>query len=202
MSHEIDSIIELPSIEDIKRLSQSLAMLDLILIQEWEYRYFSFNSTWDSGEMMASMRNGEGDEYFILFSKDGVAGKIFLKNIESAKSKDLLHMIPDEFSSFKTEPAFKLDYISCCFWKKHSDNQWRVSPALEKIPLLKFIVGKEKYYQEWAEEYLGVDLEGKVVTSIFEHVPLSNNLVHRLNEDVSLGDIMEDVKEIGYPIEI
>ena len=138
MGYEINSINELLSIDEIKRVSQSLAMLDLILVQEWEYRYFSFNSTWDSDEMMASMRNGEGDEYFILFSKNGIAGKIFQKNIEAAQSNDVLQMIPDEFSSFKTEPAFKLDYITCCFWKKYSDNKWCVSPALEKIPLLKF----------------------------------------------------------------
>ena len=202
MGHKIDSINELLSIDEIKRVSQSLAMLDLILVQEWAYRYFSFNSTWDSDEMMASMRNGEGDEYFILFSKNGIAGKIFQKNIEAAQSNDVLQMIPDEFSSFKTEPAFKLDYITCCFWKKYSDNKWCVSPALEKIPLLKFIVGKEKYYQKWAEEYYGVDLEEEAVKSIFEHVSLSNHLTHRLNKNVLLADIMEDVKEIGYPIDI
>ena len=106
MSHEISDINELPNIEDIRKASQSLAMLDLILVQEWEYRYFSFNSIWDSGEMMASMRNGEGDEYFILFSKNGIAGKIFLKDIEITQSQDVLQMIPEEFNSYEEAVEF------------------------------------------------------------------------------------------------
>ncbi len=44
---------------------------------EWEYRYYSINSKWDEGEMMASMRNGSGDEYFILFDSHGAIMKGF-----------------------------------------------------------------------------------------------------------------------------
>lgn len=61
----------LPDIEDLRKLTQSLAMLDAIMSPEWEYRYYSFNSKWGEGEMMASMRNGSGDEYFILFDSHG-----------------------------------------------------------------------------------------------------------------------------------
>ena len=52
----------LPEIDSLKRLSQSLAMLDAILEPDWELRYYSFNSHWGEGEMMASMRDGSGDE--------------------------------------------------------------------------------------------------------------------------------------------
>lgn len=34
----------LPDVPALRRLMQSLAMLDAILSPEWEYRYFSFNS--------------------------------------------------------------------------------------------------------------------------------------------------------------
>ena len=50
---------------------QSLAMLDAILSPEWEYRHFSFNSRWAPFEQMGSMRNGQGDHYFALFSAVG-----------------------------------------------------------------------------------------------------------------------------------
>lgn len=62
----------LPDIEGLRKLTESLAMLDAIMSPEWEYRYYSFNSKWGEGEMMASMRNGSGDEYFILFDSHGV----------------------------------------------------------------------------------------------------------------------------------
>jgi hypothetical protein len=57
----------IPDVESLKKLCQALAMLDAIISPEWEYRYYSFDSKWAQGEMMASMRNGSGDEYFILF---------------------------------------------------------------------------------------------------------------------------------------
>jgi hypothetical protein len=61
----------------LKKLCQSLATLDAIMSPEWEYRYYSFNSKWAEGEMMASMRNGSGDEYFILFNSEGAIMKGF-----------------------------------------------------------------------------------------------------------------------------
>jgi len=59
----------IPEVEALKRLCQSLAMLDAIMSPEWAYRYYSFDSKWGEGEMMASMRDGSGDEYFILDRK-------------------------------------------------------------------------------------------------------------------------------------
>jgi hypothetical protein len=47
------SLSDLFSIGDLIRQSKALAMLDAILSPEWEYRYYSFNSKWGPGEMMA-----------------------------------------------------------------------------------------------------------------------------------------------------
>lgn len=63
--------LSLPDIPDLKRLCQSVAILDAILQPKWDFRYFSFNSRWAEGEMMASMRDGSGDDYFLLFNKAG-----------------------------------------------------------------------------------------------------------------------------------
>ena len=35
----------LPTIETLKKLTQSLAMLDAVIEREWDYRYYSFNAT-------------------------------------------------------------------------------------------------------------------------------------------------------------
>lgn len=61
----------LPSIADLRDLCRSLAMLDAILCPDWEGRYYSFKAGWAAGEEMASMRNGSGDEYSIVFSAAG-----------------------------------------------------------------------------------------------------------------------------------
>src|SRR6267142_7208281 len=103
----------IPNVETLKRLCQSLATLDAIISPEWDYRYYSFNSKWAEGEMMASMRNGSGDEYFILFNSQGAIMKGF--NHESAMSPwsteeeklwpGIFEDVPEEFQSFLSEPA-------------------------------------------------------------------------------------------------
>jgi hypothetical protein len=55
----------LPTMETLKKLTKSLAMLDAIIMREWDYRYYSFNSKWAEGEQMASMRNGQGDGWYL-----------------------------------------------------------------------------------------------------------------------------------------
>ena len=78
MNNAIKNIDDLPKIEKIIKICQGLALLDAIFIADWECRFFSFNSNWDDtkNEMMASMRDSSGSEYFILFSKEGAVGKV------------------------------------------------------------------------------------------------------------------------------
>ncbi len=40
----------------------SLAVLDAIMSPDWQYRYYSFDAAWGDDAMMASMRNGQGDD--------------------------------------------------------------------------------------------------------------------------------------------
>jgi hypothetical protein len=64
----------LPPIEQLIRRCRALAVLDLILSPEWQYRYYSFNSKWSDAEQMASMRDGCGNEWWIVFI--GMAGQL------------------------------------------------------------------------------------------------------------------------------
>jgi hypothetical protein len=67
----------LPGIDDLKRLMQSMAMLDAILSPRWEFRYYSFNEKWAETARIGSMRNGSGDDFHALFNEHGC----FLKMI-------------------------------------------------------------------------------------------------------------------------
>ncbi|WHI49539.1 hypothetical protein P3339_13780 [Microbulbifer sp. MLAF003] len=83
--------------------------MDAIIMPEWEYRYFSFNSNWDGkqGEMIVSMRNGSDGEYFINFNDAGVTGKVLFEESVSDVSVSL-SLVPNSFSSFKNEAAFSI----------------------------------------------------------------------------------------------
>ena len=62
-------LLAIPGIDDLRRITQSIALLDAIIRPDWEFRYYSFNSKWSDKEMMASMRDGGGTTtsyYFVL----------------------------------------------------------------------------------------------------------------------------------------
>lgn len=61
----------LPDVDSLRRTLRAMAMLDAILCREWQFRYYSFNTTWAAGEQMGSMRNGSGDEFFAYFGSAG-----------------------------------------------------------------------------------------------------------------------------------
>jgi hypothetical protein len=70
---------ELPAPTELERICRGLAALDAVLCAEWEGRLYSFNQAWspDRGERMASMRNGSGDDWFLVFAPGGGFLKAF-----------------------------------------------------------------------------------------------------------------------------
>jgi hypothetical protein len=208
-------LVTLPDIEPLKRLSQSLAILDVIMSPEWEFRYYSFNSKWGEGEMMASMRDGSGDEYFILFNHYGAIIKGFAHEslmspyaTESGKIwSGVLDDVPSEFQAFLSEPAFSIEDTTFCIWRKYTDSSWQVGGIdypeggdPDGSEELLFILDGQPYtYKEFAEEYYEREVDISAVEHIYQHEPLTHEIVATLNTDVSLDELEADVEEIGYP---
>src|SRR5258708_37399246 len=141
----------LPNTRTLEKITQSLAVLDAIMSPEWEYRYFSFNPKWDqpSGERMASMSNGAGDEYFLLFTVGGAILKGFdhecpmstWPRTPNAVWPGVLDHVPEEFAAFLSEPAFNLKDTTFCIWKRSSDSAWQRGPS--SFPEAKHRAGSE-----------------------------------------------------------
>jgi hypothetical protein len=209
------SLDDLPSIEDVIRLSQAIAMLDAILSPDWEYRYYSFNSKWGPEEMMASMRNGSGDEYFILFNKHGAAIKGFDHEAVMAPQgadppaiwPEMYERVPADFSSFLDEPAFSMADVTFCIWRRHGDAVWQC--GVTAFPegddpdgsewMLKIFDVAPKTYQEFALHYYEVELPMAAIEHIYDHKPLTNTVVQALNCELTVESIESDATEIGYP---
>jgi hypothetical protein len=56
-----------------------------------------------------------------------------------------------------------------------------------------------KTYRAWAEDYFETSVARSAVDHIFGHRPLTEKIVKRLNPELSLDDLAEDVSEIAYP---
>ena len=119
----------LPNIASLRRRSQALAMLDAIVCPEWEDRYYSFSARWSETESMGSMRNGSGDDWFILFGGFGAAIKGLAHETSIAGDKvfasEVQRQVPQTFASFLAEAAFGMDWLSYCYWRAPEDSSWQ-----------------------------------------------------------------------------
>ncbi|MFE3167939.1 hypothetical protein [Streptomyces sp. NPDC059224] len=210
----------LPSIADLRDLCRSLAMLDAILSPDWEGRYYSFNAGWADGEEMASMRNGSGDEYSIVFSTAGVYVRGFChESPMSPYGNDgepwpgVIDEVPELFKSFVEEPAFTdedgVPVVTACLWRGATDDRWchgviefpesAVDPD-GATSLFELLVDRTpEAFQRFAEDYYEVSVDLAAVSHVVALRPLSQKLVSLLNPEVSLKDLAQDIAEIGYP---
>ena len=208
------SLHELPDVDELKRISQSLAMLDAIMMPDWAYRYYSFDAKWSDDEMLASMWNGSGDSYFILFNSAGAIIKGYAH--ESAMAgyaadtgqiwAGVLDQVPPEFESVLTDPAMVPEETSFCLWRKRGDSRWQTGTIEfpdEEDPdgsaaLLSILDGKPETYASWASEYYERTVPVEAVREVYAQAPLTQKLVSRLNPDRLLEDLEDDLEEIGY----
>lgn len=206
----------LPDIDSLKRLTQSLATLDAIIMPDWESRYYSFDSRWGENEQMASMRNGSGDDYFVLFCPAGAILKGFAhESVMSPYGTEgqriwpgVLDEVPQVFSGFLEEPAFTIEETTFCIWRTYSDTAWQRGKI--NFPdgpdpdgsedLLQTLDGEPGTYKAWAEEYYERPVNLDAVTHIYTHRPLTPEIVTALNPHITLDELVTDMDQIGYPV--
>ncbi len=185
-------------------------MIDAIVCPDWEMRYYSFNAKWSDGQSVASMRDGSGSHWFIHYLSFGCLFKGFYKDCFMATSDlrfNILKEVPVLFQESINEPAFMMNDTTFCIWQSSIDSVWEYNtidlPNGNDIDgFIKFssiLDGDPKSYQEWAEDYFGVEIKIDLIEAIYSHVPLNEKLVYQINPDITLQDLNEDVLEIGYP---
>jgi len=206
----------MPDISVLESLTQSLALLDAVMSPEWQYRYFSFNPSWDVSlsERMASMRTGSGDEYFLLFS----AGAAIMKGFDHESPMSfwtrpqgdvwpgVLDHVPERFAAFLSEPAFNLEDTTFCIWRTASDPAWCHGPVLfpegddpdGSEGLLWLLNGNPTAYAKFAHEYFEKDPAVEAIDEVFRHQPLTPELIAALDVDRNFAESLRDALEIGY----
>lgn len=206
----------LPDLDGLRRTLQSMAMLDAILCAEWQFRYYSFNAAWAAGEQMGSMRNGSGDDFFAHFSPAGCWLKGFAHEYPMTPYRTnpkrvwpgVLAAVPDEFAACLREPAFSVEDVTFCIWRRYGDRSWQIGsvefPADHPDPdgsefLLSDLDGRPESYQAWATDYYEREVSLAAVKHVYRHRPLTPEVVSQLTPVLSLADLMVDIDEIAYP---
>lgn len=135
-------IARLPDVEVVRDRCRAMAALDAVMSPDWEFRYFSFDSVWSPSRQMASMRNGAGDEYSIVFTADGVWACGFdhesqlspYRSDPPTRWPGLLDGLPDVFRAQAEEPAF-CDPLgplraTVSFWRERQASGWECGSPL------------------------------------------------------------------------
>lgn len=183
---------------DLERICKGLAALDALMSEDWESRYYSFNAAWSPGERMASMRNGSGDDWFIVFSAAGVFVKSFWHEHKRGDVAAIYAGLPAKLSPLLTEPSFSMEYVTWGGW--HDGKTWTLrgdaKPMKEELVMLQ---GAAETYANYAAEYFEVeDLPLDAVAHVLAGKKLDPKLLARLGTERTLADLKPELAEIGY----
>jgi hypothetical protein len=198
----------LPDRKSLQRICKAISVLDAIISQEWEYRYYSYNSKWDKNEECLQMRDGSGDEMHILFREDGCVINGFAHEYDQPDKKKLTKNLPEIFNEFIFGEPVKTIGTTFCLWTTELKN-WQVG-QLENYKdnskeLLSIFDGKPKSYIDWATDYFeesykesGIPLDA--VTKIYNGEPLTKKMVLSIVDELEdWKQLKADLKEINYP---
>lgn len=101
----------LPNPNELQKICKSIAALEAIICPEWEYRYYSYQKDWSETEQFFEMRNGQGDQMQIIFSKNGTCINGFAhdskmngwKNMPIEEKKSFVEKLFGSKNEVKTE---------------------------------------------------------------------------------------------------
>ncbi|MEU3242148.1 hypothetical protein [Streptomyces sp. NPDC006875] len=126
-----------PGIDTLKNLCRSMAMVEAILNPDGECIY-SYNTQWSEAEEAASMRNGSGDEYDIVFAPEGayIRGFDHESPLSPYHHEDVpqpwpgvLDSVPEVFRRHVGEPAFTDEdgcpVVTACLWRETNAPSWQ-----------------------------------------------------------------------------
>ncbi len=198
----------LPDRKTLQTICKAISVLDAIISQEWESRYYSYNNKWADNEEFCEMRNGSGDQMLILFHQDGCVINGFAHEFDQQDKSHLTKNLPSIFDEFIFGEPVKSIGTTFCLWTTEQKN-WQVGQIENyednSAEMLNIFDGNPQTYIDWATDYFeesyvesGIPLD--TVTKIYNGQTLTKEMVLTIVEELEDWKQLEaDLKEIGYP---
>lgn len=198
----------LPNKNVFQNICKAISVLDAIICQEWEYRYYSYNSKWGEGEEFCEMRNGSGDLMNILFLDDKCIISGFAHEYQNNEKKEITKKLPEIYNEFMFGEPVKSYGTTFCLWL-NENNEWQTGNIKDyndnSEEMLGIFDGNSQTYIHWASEYFkesyketGIPLE--TVTKIYKGETLTKEMVLSIVNEIEDWKLLEsDLKEINYP---
>lgn len=205
----------LPNHKVLKKLCKSLATLDAILCQDWEYRYYLYNHKWSEQEEFFQMRDGEGNDMVILFREEGAVINGFEHELYNSEKQlpnkdDLTINLPDPYIGFIFSEYVTSIGTTYCIWS-NEDQQWTVDKidnekdgSEQQLYIFDnnpetYINWATTYYFEDEEEVMTIEKK-EIIKQIYQGNILTRDMVLVLNPELEDWDLLkEDIIEANYP---
>lgn len=182
---------------------KAISVLDAILSPDWEFRYYSYNSKWDSEEQCMQMKNGQGEEMHVLFKNGGTVINGFAHEYTQPLKEEITSNLPETFNEFIFGEPINSIGTTFCLWKLDSDDWVACKNVTEDNSgeMLRIFDGNPATYSDWASEYYEIDsLPLEPVRQIYEGELLTNELVLLIDRNFKDWEkLVTDLEEIDYP---
>ena len=198
----------LPDRKTLQAICKAISVLDAIISQEWEYRYYSYNCEWAENEEFCEMRNGSGDQMLILFRQDGCVINGFAHEFEQDDKRKLTTNLPSIFDEFIFGEPVKTIGTTFCLWTTEQ-GKWTTGQVENyddnSEEMLNIFDGNPQTYVDWATDYFedcyiesGIPLD--IVTKIYNGQALTKEMVLAIVDELEDWEQLEaDLNEINYP---
>jgi hypothetical protein len=219
-AHEVAGL--LPPVPALRDRCRAMAVLEAILSPEWGDRYHSYDRDWSPGVELASMRDGSGDEYSIVFTPEGTYIRGFAHESPMSPYRDdgpwpgVVDTVPEPLRHWVTEPAFcdehGMPVVTACLWREPADDGWRTGEVAYPdgtdpdgaSELFRLLVAPgalaAEAFREFAEDYYGEPLDPVALRHVFELRPLTEDVVMALGGSLTLAEVAGDAAAAGYPV--
>lgn len=127
----------LPDTQKLKSICKAISVLDAILSQEWEYRYYSYNNNWSDHEEFFEMRDGSGDQMLVLFTQNDCVINGFAHEYKQQNKQKLTENLPSIFNEFIFGEPVNSIGTTFCLWTTELKTGTQDNLKISKIILRK-----------------------------------------------------------------
>nr|WP_230417206.1 hypothetical protein [Micromonospora tarapacensis] len=213
----------MPAIDELRKRCKALAVLERII--DGGAPYYAYTCRWGRDEA-ASMSNGSGDEWTVVFTSHGAFIRVFDHESAMSPYRDadhelwpgLLDGLPEPLHPQVAEPAFgdETDQFvaTAVLWRLTGDDRWHAGEGIVFPPLrrpydfgldgsyLLDILGDDivDRFVEFCGDYYEIEVDRAAVAHVVAHRPLTDAVVRALNPELTVALVREDLAEIDYPV--
>jgi hypothetical protein len=203
-----ENLTSLPDKLKLYQICKSISVLDAIFAENWNDRYYSFNSKWSDTEEFFEMLNGAGDQILILFHPEGCVINGMTHEYYPRNKEKLTIGLPNQFQEFIFGEPVNSIGTTFCVWTD-SNSKWTCGEIANfddgSSEVLNIFDGNPTTYFNWATEYFEPNFQDNnsaldTIKKIYRGEPLVKDMVYSLNKDFKHWEqLSDDLKEINYP---